>query len=63
MSFCLECHRNPAAHLRPPAKITDLDWKWSDNPQTAAEMQKANGQILVHYWNVESLQNCSTCHR
>jgi hypothetical protein len=27
MSFCLDCHRNPALHLRPPDKITDLDWK------------------------------------
>jgi hypothetical protein len=63
MSFCLDCHRNPAAHLRPPDKITDLDWKWSDNPREAAELQKANGQKLVHDWKVESLQNCSSCHR
>src|SRR5450432_2346981 len=27
MSFCLECHRDPAAKLRPLDKITDLDWK------------------------------------
>jgi hypothetical protein len=63
MSFCLDCHRNPAAHLRPPEKITDLDWKWSNDPKQAAEMQKANGQKFVHDWKVESLQNCSTCHR
>ena len=34
MSFCLECHRDPASKLRPPDKITDLNWKWSDDPKT-----------------------------
>jgi hypothetical protein len=63
MSFCLDCHRNPAAHLRPLDKITDLDWKWSDNPLEAADLQKANGKKFVHDWNVESMQNCSACHR
>ncbi|HEX3799412.1 MAG TPA: cytochrome c3 family protein [Verrucomicrobiae bacterium] len=63
MSFCLDCHRNPAAHLRPLDKITDLDWKWSDNPVEAADLQKANGKKFVHDWNVESMQNCSACHR
>jgi hypothetical protein len=63
MYFCLNCHRNPAAHLRPMDKITDLDWKWDDNPTKAAEMQKVNGAKFVHDWKVESLQNCSACHR
>jgi len=63
MTFCLDCHRDPAAHLRPPDKITDLDWKWSENPVEAADLQKANGQKFVHDWKVESLQNCSACHR
>jgi len=31
MAFCLDCHRDPAAKLRPPDKITDLNWKWSDD--------------------------------
>ena len=63
MAFCLECHRNPAAFLRPPDKITDLNWVWSDDPRTAAEMQKANGQKFVHDWKVQSLESCSACHR
>jgi len=40
-----------------------LDWVWSDDPKTAAELQKANGQKFVHDWNVQSLQSCSACHR
>jgi formate-dependent nitrite reductase cytochrome c552 subunit len=63
MYFCLTCHRDPAAHLRPLDKITDLDWKWSDNPKENADLQRANGKKFVHDWRVESLQNCSTCHR
>jgi len=58
MTFCLECHRDPAAKLRSPDKITDLDWK----PQSA-EQQRTDGTKFVHDWKVESLQNCSACHR
>ena len=58
MSFCLECHRDPIAKIRPLDKITDLDWK-PDSP----EKQRADGTKFVHDWRVESLQNCSACHR
>lgn len=63
MTYCLECHRNPAARLRPPDKITDLNWKWSDDPKLAAQLQQTHGQEFVTNWKVESLQNCSACHR
>lgn len=58
MSFCLDCHRDPARHLRPLDKITDLDWKPVDEAT-----QLKNGTAFVHDWKVQSLQNCSTCHR
>src|SRR5206468_1255755 len=61
MSFCLDCHRNPAARIRPLDKVTDLNWKWSDDPNEAARAQKAHGELMVKNMNVESLQNCSTC--
>src|SRR5208283_875775 len=57
MSFCLECHRDPAAHLRKPELITDLDWK----PESA-EKQHDEGKKLMAEWHTESLQNCSACH-
>ena len=63
MSFCLECHRDPAPHLRPLDKITDLNWKWSPDPKLAAQLQRSNGEKLAHDWKVESLQTCSACHR
>jgi hypothetical protein len=63
MSFCLECHRDPAAKIRPVDKVTDLNWKWSDDPLINAQKQREEGAKFVHDWRVESLQNCSTCHR
>jgi len=41
MTFCLDCHRDPAAKVRPLDKITDLDWKWSTDPDENARQQKA----------------------
>jgi mono/diheme cytochrome c family protein len=63
MSFCLNCHRDPAAFIRPANQATDLGWKWSSDPGVAASMQETNGPALVKHWHVESLQNCSACHR
>jgi hypothetical protein len=63
MTYCLECHRNPAARIRPLDKITDLNWKWSDDPKLAAQLQETHGREMVESWKVESLQNCSACHR
>ncbi|MGA2247529.1 MAG: cytochrome c3 family protein [Verrucomicrobiota bacterium] len=63
MSFCLDCHRDPAAAIRPPDKVTKLDWQWSTNAIQNANLQEMNGQKFVHDWKVESLQSCSACHR
>ncbi len=63
MTFCLDCHRNPAARIRPIDKVTDLNWKWSNDPDEAARKQAAEGAKMVRDMHVESLQNCSTCHR
>ena len=58
MTFCLECHRDPAAKIRPPDKITDLGWK-AESPVKQREM----GTKFVYDWKVQSLQSCSACHR
>jgi hypothetical protein len=58
MSFCLDCHRDPARHVRPLDKITDLDWKAADE-----DTQLANGRKFIHDWKIQSLQDCSACHR
>ncbi|HEX3719269.1 MAG TPA: cytochrome c3 family protein [Verrucomicrobiae bacterium] len=63
MTFCLNCHRDPAMHVRPLDKITDLDWKVTKNDADWADQQRNLGDKIVHDWHVQSLQNCSTCHR
>lgn len=57
MSFCLECHRDPAAKIRPQEEVFNLNWV---APQDFAETK---GKKMVHDMRVESLQNCSACHR
>lgn len=57
MTFCLNCHRNPAPNLRPLDKITELDWL----PQL--HLGQDWGKKAMKDWHVESLQNCNACHR
>ena len=63
MSFCLDCHRNPAARIRPTDKVTELGWTWSTNGVEAAHLQTVEGRKLVEHMRVESQQSCSACHR
>lgn len=56
MSWCLECHRNPTARLRPQEFITKLDWVPDEDPEVVgARVQKE--------LNINPSTNCSTCHR
>lgn len=57
MRFCLNCHRDPAAHVRPPEEVFNLDWERPEN------FTKTQGQELVRHWNVNPSQSCSACHR
>ncbi|HYE33541.1 MAG TPA: cytochrome c3 family protein [Methylomirabilota bacterium] len=57
MAFCLECHRDPAKNIRPLEEVYNLDWT------PPANFAKEQGAKMVHDWKVESLQNCSACHR
>jgi hypothetical protein len=57
MSFCLECHRNPAQYVRPPEEVFNLDWQRPEN------FTKTQGQELVKHWNLNLSQSCSACHR
>ena len=63
MAFCLSCHRNPAEKLRPLERVTDLDWTWSEDKAESRRQQRLEGAKLAHNWKVESLVNCSACHR
>jgi hypothetical protein len=54
MQWCLECHRNPRPHLRPPAAVFTM------TPTTAA-MAAAAAQVPLQ--STRRLTDCSTCHR
>lgn len=58
MGFCLDCHRNPAAHLRPRSEVTNLGWTAG-----SAEAQRALGTRFVHDWKISPPQSCTGCHR
>ncbi len=47
MSYCLDCHRNPATRLRPLDKITDLDWKAADADQQLAHGQRVCSRLEI----------------
>ena len=58
MGFCLDCHRNPAVHVREPKNIYDLN-----SPTIAATSGQAAGEKFVHDWNIKPPQSCTGCHR
>lgn len=56
MGWCLDCHRDPEPHLRPPALVTSMDWM-------PAEDRQALGSRLREQHNINPSQDCTTCHR
>jgi hypothetical protein len=58
MGFCLDCHRNPDAHLRPPEFATRMDWQ----PPPGVD-RAAYGQTIRRQFNLSPSEDCSTCHR
>jgi hypothetical protein len=57
MSWCLDCHRNPAPHLRPRDAVFDTDWhRTADTP---------SGEQLMTLYRIHParLSDCSVCHR
>ncbi len=60
MSWCLECHRDPAPRLRPTDEVTNLGW---DPLNMTAEQRDELERLHERVGENMSLQNCSTCHR
>ena len=59
MSFCLNCHRNPAKYVRPRTEIFNMAWS---PPADQDEV----GPALVRQYHIgspEKLTSCSICHR
>jgi len=58
MGWCLDCHRQPDAHLRPPELVTQMDWRPPDG-KTPEEV----GREVRRKLNLSPSEDCSTCHR
>jgi len=56
MGWCLDCHRNPAPHLRPAEEITNMEWSPSkDQAEFAARVIAEKG--------LAPPEKCAGCHR
>lgn len=58
MQFCLDCHRDPAPHLRPKDQITNMAWQLTGD-------RVALGHALMRDYGIEPerLTHCYVCHR
>lgn len=56
MGWCLDCHRNPAPHLRPPEEVTNMDWF---PPKDQAELAART----IEERHLAPPTDCSGCHR
>jgi hypothetical protein len=62
MGFCLDCHRDPASHVRPLSEITNLNWDPKGQTiegKTHAEWAAA----FVKNNKITPPQSCTGCHR
>jgi hypothetical protein len=56
MKWCLSCHSNPEAFVRPREAVFALDWKLpKDHPPMSKELMTA--------YHVKKQTDCYTCHR
>jgi Cytochrome c7 and related cytochrome c len=57
MEFCLDCHRDPGAQLRPRDQIYNTQWsRTADTPSAAA-------LVTAYHVGGRNLTDCSICHR
>jgi hypothetical protein len=74
MSWCLDCHSNPAPNLRPVENITSMGWKgdlaWADKAEAIAltlvppgSLSGAQKQRPDGHYDTYATAGCSGCHR
>lgn len=69
MEWCLSCHRQPEAYVRPREAVFDMAWQppSEDVPVTwngtVFRTQPALGAALVDAYKIRKLTYCSACHR
>ena len=56
MGWCLSCHRDPDANIRPKEFVTDMEWVAEGDPAVlGAELRRTH--------DINPSTNCTTCHR
>ncbi|HVX84890.1 MAG TPA: cytochrome c3 family protein [Phycisphaerae bacterium] len=58
MRWCLDCHRDPAKHLRPQDQIFNPSWV-----EPPDQLQRGHALLQQYHIQVDQLTNCSLCHR
>lgn len=58
MRWCLDCHRDPAKHLRPEQDIFDPAWS-----EPADQLVRGKALLAQYHVQTDQLTNCSVCHR
>jgi len=59
MKWCLDCHRDPGPHLRPPDEVFNPRWRPTGDPLL-------QGKKWMEYYRIapaRSLTDCVVCHR
>ena len=56
MAWCLNCHRDPAAFVRPREAVFTMGYRPLGD-------RRATGEALVKQYHIQKLQDCYTCHR
>jgi menaquinone reductase, multiheme cytochrome c subunit len=55
MEWCLDCHRDPTQHLRPPDQVTAMGYTVANQVEAGRKLAKQN--------SIYPPTDCSTCHR
>ena len=69
MGWCLDCHRDPAPHLRPRAEVFNMTWAPPAGRDPITGQPAGSGELgrrlaaEYHVRDARTLTSCSTCHR
>jgi len=58
MGWCLDCHRHPEEHLRPPEEATNFAWQ-----PPHGRPRREYGLLLKEQSRIRAPEHCAGCHR